>query len=121
MGLLAVAFLTGIALSQNQDKPVEKTNRPLKILTRPRPTYPEEARRNHVEGTVKLMITYESDGSIGEVICINEDGVKKAKLVKYGVVAAVIEAAKKITFDPEIKDGEPITVKRGWEYTIKIY
>jgi TonB family protein len=66
----------------------------VKILNRPRPKYPEEARRNRVAGTVKLRVLFGADGE-----------VKRVRVVRGlpdGVSAAAVEAAKRFEFTPAV-------------------
>jgi TonB family protein len=93
---------------------------PLKIITQPTTNYTDEARKNKVEGWVRLRVTFLANGQIGEVIYIKESS-KKKKLTKYGLVQQAIEAAKIIKFEPARKDGQPITVTKTVEYYFTIY
>jgi hypothetical protein len=61
----------------------------------------------HVEGTVRLKIEFLDSGNIGKIFPISE--------LPYGLTASAIEAAKKIKFNPEIKNGTPITVSKTIE------
>src|SRR5438445_3812893 len=102
LSAFTLAFLVTGAFSQDQDKPVERPDRPLKILSKPRPGYTDEARQNNVQGTVKLEVTFQADGHIGEIVCVNEADENSKKLAKYGLVSQAMKAAKKIKFEPEI-------------------
>lgn len=95
-----------------------EADKPVKILTKPRADYTDEARRNNIEGKVQVEITFLADGTIGEVIDFPEN---KEDLRKYGLVNAVIEAAKKIKFEPATKDGKPVTVTKIQIYTFTLY
>ena len=119
--LLSIIFLFSCAYSQEQEKAIEKDNQPLKILSKPRASYTDEARANNVQGTVKLEITFLAEKKIGEINFVNEDNEQTRKLKKYGLVSAAIRAAKQIKFNPQLKDGKPVTVKNIQTYTFTIY
>lgn len=116
-----VGLVVAPAFAQKDSSDNTPKDRKLRITKALRAIYPEEARQNHIQGTVLLEVTFQSDGTIGEVRCINDDNEDTQKLIKYHVVQAVIEAAKKLEFDPEIKDGAPVTVVKKYEYTLSLY
>ena len=74
-----------------------------------------------MQGTVKLKVTFESDGEIGEIEWISDDSEKDQRLEKYGLVGEAIAAARKISFETEIVDGKHVTVTREQSYIFTIY
>jgi len=92
----------------------------VKILSKPGAGYTDKARQRKVSGRVRLKVTFKADGEIGEVVYIGESS-KKKKLTRDGLVAQAIEAARKIKFEPAIKDGQPITVTKLVEYSFTLY
>src|SRR5208337_858582 len=46
-----------------------------KIKSRVEPTYPAEARKNHIEGTVKLLATIATDGSVQAIQVVSGDPI----------------------------------------------
>lgn len=88
-------------------------NRPLRLLTKPRPGYTEMARRFAVTGTVRLTVTLNADGTVGPV------SVQKA--VPFGLTQKAIEAATAISFEPEIRNGHAISLKKKIAYNFSIY
>ena len=92
----------------------------IKILSKPRPSYTNAAREYNVSGWVRVTVTFQSDGKIGEVVYFDESS-KKKDLTRYGLVKEAIRAAKKIKFKPQIKDGQPITVTKIIAYSFTIY
>ncbi|CAN5384316.1 hypothetical protein BH10ACI2_BH10ACI2_23690 [soil metagenome] len=117
---LFFSLCTFVAAQKAGEKEIAN-DQPLKLLTKPRPIYTTEARDNHVEGTVKLEITFNADATIGEVICVNEDNKETERLKQYGLVDASINAAKKITFEPEVKNGNPVKTVSVTTYSFAIY
>ena len=88
-------------------------DKPLVILSKPRPGYTEEASKNKVQGNVILAVTFQADGTIGAV------GVVKG--LDHGITEATMDAARKITFTPEYQNGKPVTVTKQLEYRFRIY
>ncbi|GIU82705.1 MAG: energy transducer TonB [Acidobacteria bacterium] len=85
----------------------------LNILYKPRPNYTDEARKAGVQGVVRLKVTFLANGTIGSITPLNNLG--------YGLTEQAIIAARQIRFEPELKDGVPVTVVRTVEYTFTIY
>ena len=92
---------------------------PVKITRRPQPGYTDDARREGVEGIVKLKVTFLAEGKIGEVNEIVEENSKELR--KTGLVRQAIRAAKKIKFKPAVEDGKPITVTKTVVFTFSLY
>ncbi len=106
--------------SDDEDKPQiiikpKPTNvtKSLNILSKPRANYTDEARQNNVQGTVTLRVTFNANGTIGEVTPIST--------LPYGLTEQAISAAKRMTFQPAMKNGVPYTVTKQVPYTFTIY
>ncbi len=96
------------------DVPVRTKERSgLRILSKPKPQYTDEARDTFTTGKVVLKVELLASGKIGEIEVIN--GLPK------GLTERAIEAAKGIRFTPLMEDGKPVTVKRSVEYTFTIF
>jgi len=122
--MAVIVFVIGLVLLEGSAiATVGRTtdDHPLRITSKPRPGYPEEARKAGVQGTVVLSITFNADGTIGEVVCAIEDKDERERFERYGLVEKSIEAAHKIEFDPEVKDGKANTVTKKYSYTFAIY
>jgi TonB family protein len=94
--------------------PVEQMNASMRptILYREKAQYTQEAKDNKVEGTVVLSVVFGADGQIGEV--------KVIRGLPHGLTQKAIEAASKIRFEPAMKDGKPVSVRRMLEYSFKL-
>lgn len=79
-------------LAANQEPLAKVEDKPLQLLSQPRPHYTEQARRNEIDGTVRLQVTFLASGEIGSITVLKA----KKKLQKNGLVEQAIEAAKKI-------------------------
>ena len=71
--------------------------------------YPEEAKRNGIEGTVRLRITVDFEGKVTEVKILNGPG--------YGLDEAAREALRRFKFKPAMKAGEAVSTTITYNYT----
>lgn len=71
--------------------------------------YPEEARKNEVEGTVRLKVTLDPEGGVKEVAVITGPG--------YGLNEAARDALRKFRFKPATKGGENVGYTFIYNYT----
>jgi TonB family protein len=62
------------------------------------PDYPDEARRKHLNGTVKMHVFVSTDGTVRRIEVLDGDAL---------LAAAAVEAAKQWTFEPPTVDGKP--------------
>lgn len=83
------------------------------ILFKPLATYTEKARENRFEGTVRLLVEFRSDGTIGDINVLRRQ--------PYGLTDEAVEAAKEIRFRPAMRYGEAVTVNKEVEYNFSIY
>jgi TonB family protein len=85
----------------------------IKIISKPRAEYTEEARFNQVQGKVVLRVTFTASGKIG--------GIFPVKELPDGLTEQAIAAARQIEFKPATRDGVPMSVSKPVEYTFTIY
>ena len=107
--LLVLCFF-GLSAVAHAQKGV---NKPLKLLTKPRAEFTEQARAGNIQGEVELEVTFKKSGEIGKI--------KILKPLSAGLTENAVEAAKKIRFEPEIRNGKPVTIKRKQVYTFRLY
>lgn len=86
---------------------------PLKILSKSKPNYTDAARQRSTQGNVQLGVLFGANGTIAFA------WVRKG--LPNGLSEQAIEAAKKITFEPMKKDGKPVSVIKGVEYSFSAY
>jgi len=72
------------------------------------PAYPDEARKNGIQGTVLLTITLDENGNVGEVEVLES--------IDPLLDNAAKEAAKKCTFSPAMIDGKQVKAKLNLPY-----
>ncbi len=93
-------------------EPMTASLRPT-ILYREKARYTEEARQNKIQGTVVLQVVFNVNGSITEV--------KVVRGLPDGLTEKAIEAARKIRFNPAVKNGSPVSVRGTLEFTFNLY
>lgn len=72
--------------------------------------YPEAARKNGVEGTLKFTLTLGADGKVKDITA--QQGLP------FGVTEAVTKGLGQLRFQPAKRDGQPIAVKMFFDYII---
>jgi TonB family protein len=83
------------------------------ILYREKAQYTQEAKDNNVEGNVILRVVFGVDGQIRDI--------KVDQGLPFGLTENAITAAKKIRFEPAVKDGRPVSVRGALEFTFSLY
>lgn len=71
--------------------------------------YPEEAKKNEIEGSVRLKVTTDPTGLVTGVVIISGPG--------YGLNEAARDALKRFKFKPATKGGEPVGYTFVYTYT----
>lgn len=72
---------------------------PAEIISKPIPTYTDEARSKRIEGEVLLEVVFEASGKLRVLRVVRGLG--------HGLDDAAIHAAEQIRFKPALKDGQP--------------
>lgn len=115
-----VAFGNGIGTGggyrEDTDKKLEATDlatKPLRILSKPRANYTDLARQNGVQGTVRVKVLFSASGKIETAVPISS--------LPDGLTEQAILAAKQIEFQPQIQNGQPVSITKVVEYSFTIY
>ncbi|MDX2041034.1 MAG: TonB family protein [Acidobacteriota bacterium] len=93
-------------------EPMSASLRPT-ILYKERAKYTEEARANKIQGSVLVALTYTADGRITDI--------KVVRGLPDGLTESAIEAAKRIRFQPAMKNGQPVSVRGQLEFNFTLY
>ena len=93
-------------------EPMTASLRPT-ILYREKAKYTEEARQNKIQGVVLLQVVFHVNGSITDIRVIRG--------LPDGLTEKAIEAAKKIRFNPAVKNGAPVSVRGQLEFSFNLY
>lgn len=88
-------------------------SRDLIVLSKPRPSYTDDARQRNIQGKVALMVEFRSNGTIGSIHVVNSLG--------GGLDGEAFEVAKQIKFLPAEIDGKPVDLSRRMEFSFTIY
>lgn len=86
---------------------------PLKIISRRPAKYTDLARRNGVEGSIRVVILLGANGKVDYVLFITRLG--------SGLDNEVLSAVRDIRFEPKKVDGKPVSTVVTLEYTFDIY
>lgn len=103
--LLIVVALSFVAAAQETVYTPGNGVRLPKVVRQVQPTYTQEAKDAHIEGTVELSAVVLADGSVGEV------QVARSLDTTYGLDDQAVKAMKQWTFEPGTKDGKPVAVR----------
>lgn len=82
------------------------------ILSKQKPKYTEEARRDKIQGVVVLSAVFGKNGTITDVRVIRGLG--------YGLDEEAVKAALLIKFVPGTRDGRPANVRARLEFTFSL-
>jgi TonB family protein len=94
-------------------KDLLENERAVKITAKPRANYTDLARQNNTSGTVALAVEFGADGNIKSIILVQG--------LPNGLVEQTISAARKIKFEPAIKDGKSVAAIGIVKYSFTIY
>ena len=70
------------------------------LLNLPQPRYTEEARKNKIQGTVRVRVLIGSDGQVKRVVVVRP--------LPDGLDEQAIQAAYQLRFKPAMKSGQPV-------------
>ena len=84
-----------------------------RVISKPEPTYTEDARKNQVTGTVVLRAVFAADGTVRAIHVISG--------LPDGLDRRAVEAARHIRFIPATKDGKPVSMWMELQYNFNLY
>lgn len=82
------------------------------ILSKQKPKYTEDARRDKIQGVVVLSAVFGKNGTISDI--------KVVRGLGYGLDEEAVKAAALIKFVPGTKDGTPVNVRARLEFTFSL-
>jgi protein TonB len=83
------------------------------IIFKPEPGYTEEARRNNVNGTVRLRVILAASGEVTNISVV--------KGLPDGLSEVAVAAARQMRFRPAEKDGRAVSQWAMIEYNFNLY
>ena len=107
---LAIASGTSTFAQSNDNATQSKQNaldKPLKVTKRPRAT-PRDC-GDILSGRTIAKVTFDRSAKVTDVVLIIRSGCRQFD-------ESAVDAAKRIKFEPAVKNGEPITVVKRMEY-----
>jgi TonB family protein len=93
-------------------EPMTASLRPT-ILYREKAKYTEEARQNKIQGSVLLQVVFNVNGLVTDI--------KVIRGLPDGLTEKALEAAKKIRFNPAVKNGAPVSVRGTLDFAFNLY
>ncbi len=103
VSLLNVSAQTSQTDSQQKESSSGKSLTKMAVIkSKPRPDYTKEARQNRTEGTVTLKCLLSSSGKVTNVMVVQG--------LPDGLTEEAIKAARKIKFQPAMKDGRVVSL-----------
>lgn len=101
--------------SIKDEKAAANIDSSVKILYKPRADYPQpfDGGTVCIQGVVTLRVQFLETGEIGEIKVISG--------LPYGATENAIEAAKRMKFEPAMKDGKAVTVTKSVQFSFTIY
>lgn len=94
------SFKLGVARPRPAVQQPVVDERPV-LLNRPRPMFSEEARRNKIQGVVRMKILVDVSGKVAEVVV--------TRGLPDGLDLQAIRAAYQMRFKPAMKNGSPVS------------
>lgn len=89
---------------------VENEELSTRVISLPRPVYPEEAKGSRSAGTVRVIATVDERGRVTDVEAVSGPSVFHN---------SALEAAKQAIFEPLIKNGQPVKTKTIIAYSFQ--
>ena len=96
----AASFAVQFDIDRTPQEPVVEDKR-AKPIVRPVPEYPEDAREQKIEGTVKMLVTIDSEGSVRDV--------RVTKPVFPSLDDSAVATVRKWQFEPFYVDGKAVS------------
>jgi TonB family protein len=101
--------------------PVEASDKPAvfvenealsnRIISLPRPAYPEAAKSSRINGTVRVLVTVDERGRVEAAEAVSGPSVLQE---------AAVDAAKQAIFEPVTKEGKPVKTKAVIAYSFHL-
>jgi TonB family protein len=88
-------------------------NRKVRVLSKPEPTYTEQARKHEITGTVVIRCVFSSRGTVTNLHVVSglPDGLDDRALI----------AARRMKFLPAVKDGHFVSMWMELQYNFNLY
>lgn len=91
----------------------DKSIVPVRVLSKEKPRYTEEARQEKVEGKVILSVIFNKNGFVTNIQVVSSLG--------YGLDEEAIKTASQVKFIPATRNGVNVNVRARLEYTFTLF
>lgn len=108
--LNTAAEAQSISLNYHYKLDITGATEPPSLSGAPDVDYPEAARKNGVEGTLKAVLTLGEDGKVRDIVI--DEGLP------HGINEAVTKALQNMHFQPARRDGQPVAVKMMFDFIV---
>jgi TonB family protein len=108
----AINAQTGNSKEYGENQKSDQQNKKLKIKSKPIPRLGGGCSQN--SGIVTVVVTFDKSAKITKAEISRSSGCDSFD-------RRAIQAAMKIKFEPELKDGEPVTVSKPVQYSFRRY
>ena len=78
-----------------------EVKKPAKVISAPAAVYTDAARAEDIRGDVRLRLILSADGSVKNIFPI--------KSLPLGLTESAMDAARRIQFEPAVRDGQPVS------------
>lgn len=102
-----------LPVDYNRTFTMREVTQKARIRGKPEPLYTESARKFGITGTVRVRVILSASGEVR--------GITLVTRLPHGLTQKAIEAARRIKFEPAIKDGRPVSQYATIEYNFNIY
>lgn len=85
----------------------------LRVVSKPGPSYTEQARKSQMTGYVVLRAVFSASGAV--------ENISVVRALPDGLTEKTVEAARRIRFIPGIKDGRFVSMWIQLEYSFNLY
>ncbi|MBA3631641.1 MAG: tetratricopeptide repeat protein [Acidobacteria bacterium] len=93
--------------------PPDPTVTPIKFISKPQAHYTDAARKNGVSGNIRLAVLFAANGAVEYVLPLRG--------LKNGLNEEAMKAAYSIKFQPQMKNGKPVSVIKIVEYSFSVF
>lgn len=102
--VLAIGLAAALASAQGPQQGPQRVGGNVmqaNLISKVTPLYPQEAKVNGIQGTVKLQVTVDKDGHVSELAAISGPSE---------LIQSATDAVKQWVYKPTLLNGEPVSV-----------
>jgi len=89
------------------------------VKSKPEPHYPKEARKRRIEGTIVLRAIFRASGEVTDIKFVRVIPEDIPDEVVEALTTECVRVARKIKFEPAMKDGHAVSMYVQLEYNFR--